>query len=32
MHVCVQAFGVADVFEDPGSKVCQAAVLRKHQS
>lgn len=20
--VCVQAFGVADVFEDPGSKVC----------
>lgn len=31
MDVCVQAFGVTDVFEDPGSKVCQAAVLRKHQ-
>jgi len=28
----VQAFGVADVFEDPSSKVHQAAVLRQHQA
>lgn len=28
----VQAFGVADVFKDPGSQVCEAAVLREHQS
>lgn len=32
MDVCIQAFGVADMFEDPGSKVCQGAVLGKHQS
>lgn len=31
MDVGVQAFGVADVLEDPSSKVCQAAVLREHQ-
>lgn len=32
MDVGVQDFGVTDVFEDPSSKVCQAAVLRQHQS
>lgn len=31
MDVGVQAFGVTDVLEDPGSKVRQAAVLRQHQ-
>lgn len=31
MDVRVQAFGVADVLEDPSSKVRQAAVLRQHQ-
>lgn len=31
MDVGVQAFGVADVLEDPSAKVCQAAVLREHQ-
>lgn len=32
MDVCVEAFGVADVLEDPGSEICQAAVLRQNQS
>ena len=32
MDVCVQAFGVTDVFEDPGSEVHEAAVLRQHQA
>lgn len=32
MYVCVQAFGVTDMLEDPGSKIGQAAVLRQHQS
>lgn len=31
MDACVQAFGVADVLEDPSSEVRQAAVLREHQ-
>lgn len=31
MYVGVQAFGVADMFKDPGSQVCEAAVLREHQ-
>lgn len=32
MYVCVQAFGIADMLEDPGSEICQAAVLGQHQS
>lgn len=31
MDVGVKAFGVADVLEDPSSKVHQAAVLGQHQ-
>lgn len=31
MDVRVQAFGVADVLQDPSSEVHQAAVLREHQ-
>lgn len=32
MDVCVQSFGVADVLKDPGSEICQARMLRQHQS
>ncbi len=31
MDVCVQAFGVAHVLEDPSPKVSQTTVLRQHQ-
>lgn len=31
MYVCVQAFCVADMLKNPGSEICQAAVLGQHQ-